>query len=624
MQYNLLDKIKTPEDIKGFTNEQLKKLSDEIRHCLIDTISKNGGHLASNLGAVELTVALHKAFNSPKDKILFDVGHQCYTHKLLTGRFNRFNTVRKENGLSGFMRPDESEYDPFVTGHSSNSLSAAYGIYKGEQIAKNEKNYAVCVVGDGALTGGMLFEALNNTGSEKNDSLIVVLNDNKMSISKNVGSLARYLSVIRTKPGYHRFKHGLQRAILFIPFLGKRINKNLLRSKNMIKDAIYHSNVFEHLGYHYLGPVDGHNFEQLERILKVAKEQTRPVLVHVLTVKGKGYQYAEESPNHYHGVSPFDIEQGSSLIPKADYSAVVGDELCNLAKTDEKLCVITAAMTEGTGLKEFANRYADRFFDVGIAEEHATTFMAGLAAGGAHPVFCVYSSFLQRAYDQMIHDVAISNLPVTVCVDRAGIVGEDGETHQGVFDIAFLKTIPNIRIYSPTSYAELKWAISDSVYNVNGPSVVRYPRGVQPELPEDFEFTSDDFCFYGDCTSKTVVITFGRTFAAAAETFTKLKQEGIPLAILKLNRIYPISNEVYSVLEKFNNILIFEEGIKSGGINETLCSGLLANGAKANVKVFAVDDEFIPHMSVDSALKKYKLDADSIYKIIKNEENNGE
>lgn len=619
MEYKLLNKIKSPEDIKKLTLNELELLSAEVRHCLIHTVSKTGGHLASNLGAVELTIALHKAFNCPKDKLIFDVGHQCYTHKLLTGRFDKFDTLRKENGLSGFMRPDESEYDPFITGHSSNSVSAAFGIYKGEQISKNETNYSISVVGDGAMTGGMIFEALNNAGG-KNSSFIVVLNDNKMSISKNVGAFARYLAIIRSKPGYHRFKHGLQRVISYIPIIGKKINRNLLRSKNMLKNAIYHSNIFEDMGFHYLGPVDGHDFQQLERIFKVAKEQPRPVFVHVLTVKGKGYEFAENSPNSYHGVSAFDIEQGANSMPKADYSAFVGDELCRLAQSDEKLSVITAAMTEGTGLLEFSNRYKNRFFDVGIAEEHATTFLAGLAAGGAHPVFCVYSSFLQRAYDQLIHDIAISKYPVTICVDRAGIVGEDGETHQGVFDIAFLKTVPGIRIYSPTSYLELKTALSMSIYDIKGPSVVRYPRGVQPNLPEDYIATKDDFCFYGDCRSKTVLITFGRTFAAAANAYLELKNMGISLAILKLNCIYPLGDEFYKALSAFDEVLIFEEGIQSGGINETICAGILSRGIDVKTKVYAIDDEFIPHMSVDSALKKYHLDTDSICEIVKTSE----
>lgn len=616
MEYNFLNKISSPQDIKSLSKKEMQILCEEIRHCLIHTVSKTGGHLASNLGVVELTVALHRAFNSPDDKILFDVGHQCYIHKLLTGRYDRFETLRQEDGISGFMRPNESEHDPFVTGHSSNSVSAALGIHKANTITNEANNYTVTVVGDGAMTGGMIYEGLNNAGNGKNTSMIVILNDNKMSISRNVGAFARYLTVMRSRPGYHRFKYIIEKIISYIPIIGKKINHNLLRSKNMLKNAIYHSNIFEDMGFHYLGPVDGHNIERLEQILKVAKDKKRPVLIHVLTKKGKGYEKAEASPNSYHGVSAFDVEMGTSTEGKADYSAHLGDELCKMAITDDKLCVITAAMTEGTGLKNFAEKNKNRFFDVGIAEEHAVTFSAGLAAGGVHPVFCVYSSFLQRGYDQLIHDVAIGKYNTTFCVDRAGIVGEDGETHQGIFDIAFLKTIPGMQIFSPTTYLELKRDLRRSVYDINGPAAVRYPRGVQPTLPDDFTPSGADYDFYGDLSADTVIVTFGRTFAAAAECANLCKNEGIKVAVLKLNKIYPIEKGIYDVLKKYKNILIYEEGILSGGINETICTGLALSGANANIKVFAIDDEFIPHMKVNDALKKYKLDTGSMYSAI--------
>jgi len=621
LEYKFLNNISSPDDIKNLSNENLNILCSEIRDCLINTISKTGGHLASNLGVVELTVALHKIFDLPKDKIIFDVGHQCYTHKILTGRFERISTIRQKEGLSGFMRPDESEYDPFVTGHSSNSVSAALGIYKGNIISKNEDNFTISVVGDGAMTGGMIYEGINNAGHSRNASTIIILNDNKMSISRNVGALSRHLTIIRSRPGYHRFKHKLEKFISHIPFIGGFINRNLLRSKTMLKNAIYHSNIFEDMGFNYLGPIDGHDITKLQQILLVAKEQKRPVLLHVITKKGKGYAPAEKNPNNYHGVSGFDIENGTVPTKKADFSAVVGDELCRLAANDDKLCVITAAMKEGTGLSDFAEKYKNRFFDVGIAEEHAVTFTAGLAAGGAHPVFCVYSTFLQRGYDQLIHDVAIANLPVTICVDRAGIVGDDGETHQGVFDISFLKTIPGIQIFSPVNYLELKMALNESVYNINGPSVVRYPRGSQPSLPDDFIPTLDDFQFYGDPLAKTVIITFGRIFSNAVNCYEKLKQKGIRIAVLKLNKIYPISDEIYSALKHFDKIYIFEEGIASGGINESLCAGFCINNIKADVVVKAIKDEFIPHMSIESALEEYKLSADAMYEIIKEDEN---
>ena len=621
MEYKYLSNITYSSDVKKLSTEELNILCNEIRDCIIKTLSKTGGHLASNLGVVELTVALHKTFDFPKDKLIFDVGHQCYTHKLLTGRYSCFHTIRQQDGLSGFMRPDESVFDPFVTGHSSTSVSAALGIYKGNFISKGEENYTISVVGDGAMTGGMIYEGINNAGQVKGGSNIIILNDNKMSISRNVGALARHLTIVRSRPSYHRFKHKLQKIVNHIPLVGKFINRNLLRSKTMLKNAIYHSNVFEDMGFHYLGPVDGHDIIKLQQILSVAKEQNRPVLVHVITEKGKGYEPAEISPNNYHGVSGFDIETGDVPSKKADFSSVVGDELCRLAVHDEKLCVITAAMKEGTGLLDFSQKFKDRFFDVGIAEEHAVTFTAGLAAGGAHPVFCVYSTFLQRGYDQLIHDVAISKLPITICVDRAGIVGEDGETHQGVFDVAFLKTIPGIQIFSPANFLELKLFLNESIYKIKGPSVVRYPRGGQPSLPEDFIPTTQDYQIYGDTNAKCIIVTYGRTFANAVECYSKLKSENINIAILKLNKVFPVNVEIYNFLKSFNKIYIFEEGILTGGINETLCAGFLKHKINSNVIVEGVSDEFIPHMSVNSALEKYNLSADAMYNIIKEEEN---
>ncbi len=617
LEYKLLSRISSKEDISSLNTQELGLLCEEIRDCLINTVSKNGGHLASNLGTVELTVALYRAFNFPKDKLIFDVGHQCYTHKLLSGRLDKFDTLRKEGGISGFMRPDESEYDTVVTGHSSTALSSALGICKALELSGDNDSFVVSVVGDGATTGGLFFEGLNNAGTSKNSSLIVVLNDNKISISKNVGALAKYLSLIRLKPGYYRFKHNTERVITLIPLIGKWLYKNTLRLKNMLKNAIYHSNIFEDMGFIYLGPVDGHNLKHLEQILFRAKEQQRPVLVHVLTKKGKGYSFAENSPKNYHGVSAFDIENGVESKIKADYSAVVGDELIKIAEKDKKLCVTTAAMTMGTGLYEFSQKFKDRFFDVGIAESHAVTFNSGLASGGMHPVFAVYSTFLQRGYDQIIHDTAIAKLPVTFCVDRAGFVGDDGETHQGLFDIAFLKTVPGMEIYSPTTYLELRKILRNVTESSKNPTAIRYPKGVEPKLPKDFLSTEDDFTFYGDCTAKTVIVTFGKVFANAAEAYAKLKNDRKKVAILKLNKLFPILEDTLKTLLTFKNIVIFEEGIKVGGINETIISGLKDLGYKGSVKVFAVNNEFVPQASVDSQLKKYKMDAESIYEIIK-------
>ena len=607
MQYKLLQGIKNPDDLKKLNQNQIPELCGEIRDCILDTVSKNGGHLASNLGSVELTVALHRVFSAPQDAIIFDVGHQCYAHKLLTGRFDNFSTLRTENGISGFMRPTESVYDAITTGHSSNSISAAYGIYKAKSVL-GEEGTAVAVVGDGALTGGMAYEALNNAGDEKGN-FIVVLNDNEMSISKNVGSLAKYLTVIRSRPNYYKFKDGFSDFLLKIPFLGNSLYRGFSKLKLLLKDAIYNSNFFEDLGFHYLGPVDGHDEKKLEEILQIAKAKDEPVIVHVMTVKGKGYKFAEETPNNYHGVSAFDLEKGVTTNKSEDFSSCFGTMLCELAEKDSKICAITAAMKVSTGLYEFSKKYSDRFFDVGIAEQHAVTFATGLAKGGMRPVFAVYSSFLQRGFDQVIHDAAIANVPLTICVDRAGFVGEDGETHQGVFDAAFLSQIPNVKIYAPSNYNELKVMLKKAIYE-DGVSVVRYPRGK--------EYSSDNFAIDADYSllgsGKNAVITYGRLVSTA---LSAAKETNV--AVIKLNVINPLSDSLKDELKKYKKIFFFEEGIKKGGIGEHLGQLLHDAGIKCEYKNIAVDDTFISSATVNSQLTKYWLDADSMIKIIKGE-----
>lgn len=608
MQYKLLQGIKNPDDLKKLNQNQIPELCGEIRDCILDTVSKNGGHLASNLGSVELTVALHRVFSAPQDAIIFDVGHQCYAHKLLTGRFDNFSTLRTENGISGFMRPTESVYDAITTGHSSNSISAAYGIYKAKSVL-GEEGTAVAVVGDGALTGGMAYEALNNAGDEKGN-FIVVLNDNEMSISKNVGSLAKYLTVIRSRPNYYKFKDGFSDFLLKIPFLGNSLYRGFSKLKLLLKDAIYNSNFFEDLGFHYLGPVDGHDEKKLEEILQIAKAKDEPVIVHVMTVKGKGYKFAEETPNNYHGVSAFDLEKGVTTNKSEDFSSCFGTMLCELAEKDSKICAITAAMKVSTGLYEFSKKYSDRFFDVGIAEQHAVTFATGLAKGGMRPVFAVYSSFLQRGFDQVIHDAAIANVPLTICVDRAGFVGEDGETHQGVFDAAFLSQIPNVKIYAPSNYNELKVMLKKAIYE-DGVSVVRYPRGK--------EYSSDNFAIDADYSllgsGKNAVITYGRLVSTALSAAEELSN----VAVIKLNVINPLPNSLKEELKKYDKIFFFEEGIKKGGIGEHLGQLLHDAGIKCEYKNIAVDDTFISSATVNSQLTKYLLDADSMIKIIKGE-----
>ncbi len=611
MDYKFLNKIESPEDVKKLTAEELPTLCEEIRHCLINTVSKNGGHLASNLGTVELTVALHRVFNSPQDSILFDVGHQSYTHKLLTGRFKDFHTLRTEGGISGFMRPQESIHDPFVTGHSSNSISASYGIYKAKSL-NGDSGCVVSVVGDGAFTGGLVYEALNNASAGKGN-FIVILNDNKMSISRNVGALARYFTLIRSKSSYHSLKKRIKKALERIPVVGKKIASTIFNSKTMLKNAIYKSNIFESLGFNYFGPIDGHNIAELENIFRIATRESRPVLIHTITFKGKGYRFAENDPKNYHGVSAFDVYEGTGAKTAKSYSDVFGDALIELADKDKKICAITAAMAEGTGLAEFSKKYKNRFFDVGIAEEHAMTFSAGLGIQGMKPYFAVYSSFLQRSYDQIIHDVAIAKIPVRICVDRAGIVGEDGESHQGVFDAAFLSSVPNMHIYSPCYYSELTSFVKSSA-EFNYPVAIRYPRGYEPEFGA--EFASDaEFSVIGE--GKTAIVTYGRISANALKAQKMLKEKGIDVAVIKLNLIYPFTDSLLNRLSAFKNIYFFEEGIRSGGIAEHLLSRLNKEKTFEKFEIYAIDGTFVPSAKVDSALRKYKLDAESMTEIIK-------
>ncbi len=603
MEYKILSSINCPADLIKLDKQQTALLCEELRGKIIDTVSKNGGHLASNLGSVELTVAIHRAFSAPQDAVIFDVGHQSYAHKLLTGRFDRFDTIRKENGISGFMRPKESIYDPFVTGHSSNSISAAYGIYKAKCI-KGEKGTAVAVIGDGALTGGMAYEALNNVGSSRN-KFIVILNDNKMSISRNVGALARALTKMRNKPKYHAFKFAVTDILNKIPLVGKPIESAIFSVKEAFKALVYRNNIFTSLGFNYLGPVDGHNVDAMEQIFKVAQKYIRPTLVHVVTTKGKGYTFAENSPKTYHGVSPFDVEEGAAFSEKMSFSSVAGETLCKMAEADTSVCAVTAAMREGTGLYEFSQLYKNRFFDVGIAEQHAVTFCAGMASGGLKPYFAVYSSFLQRAYDQVLHDTAIGNYPVKFLVDRAGFVGEDGETHQGIFDVPFLCSIPGMTVYSPSDYSELKKAIMLSA-DFTGPVAVRYPRG--SSSAEHGADPADNYTLYGK-NAKKCVVTYGREFGEVHKA-----QEKAEFDILKLNRIYPIDEDAVKILLNYDSVSFFEESSLSGGIAEHLAQRLLSCGYSGSYRVFAVPDEFVPAATVKSQLKKYGLDSDSVIK----------
>jgi len=604
LDYKILNEIKSPQDVKKLDNKQTQLLCEEIRDCIISTVSKNGGHLASNLGAVELTVALHRVFSSPEDAIVFDVGHQCYTHKLLTGRLENFHTIRTENGLSGFMRPNESEHDPFVTGHSSNSISAAYGIYKAKQI-KGETGTAVAVIGDGAMTGGLAYEALNNAGGCKGN-FIVILNDNKMSISNNVGSISLRLAKMRNRPKYYHFKSAFARFLQKIPFIGGGLYRFFDKIKDAVKSAVYRNNIFAAMGFNYMGPVDGHNLSAMESLFSIAKNNGRPALIHVVTTKGKGYSYAEESPKNYHGVSPFDVDEGASVGGK-NFSSAAGQTLCKLAEKDDKICAITAAMTEGTGLTEFAKRFEDRFFDVGIAEQHAVTFGAALASRGLKPFFAVYSSFLQRGFDQLIHDTAMGEFPLKLLVDRAGFVGEDGETHQGLFDVPYLTLIPKINVYSPSNYEELRYRIN-YVAQREEVSAVRYPRGAE-EISDFSDFKEDYTLIKGE--GKKLIITYGRVFAEAV----KAKEIKNDLSILKLNKIYPIDKEITKIIKDYDEVYFFEESTKSGGIAEHLSALLSECGYGGKYVINAVENGFVPAMSIKSALGKYGFLCENILEI---------
>ena len=625
MEYQFLNRIKSPADVKKLDEKDLPILAEEIRDELIKTVSKNGGHLASNLGVVELSIALHRVFNSPKDKIVWDVGHQCYVHKLLTGRFDDFETIRLPGGLSGFTRRYESEHDIMSGGHSSVALSAAYGIAAANRI-KGKKDYTIAVVGDGAFTGGMVYEALNNAGrAGKGTKLIVILNDNEMSISKNVGALARYFAVIKANPRYFRLKARTENALNKIPYVGRKMAAAIFRLKTALKNKIYNSTMFEDLGFRYMGPIDGHDINHLCDALKGAVEADYPVILHINTTKGKGYEFAERAPDAFHGVSAFDLVSGEPIFSEPSFSDEFGSFIVNAAAKDNRICCITAAMALGTGLKQFSTDYPDRFFDVGIAEQHATTFAAGLARGGMLPVFAVYSTFLQRAYDQIIHDCAMQKLKIVFAVDRAGFVGSDGESHHGIFDTAFLNSIPDITVMAPSTFNELDNCFYRALYHTDGPVAVRYPRGIEPKLPDDFEYSGSDWDYYGNESAPFAIVTYGRLFSHACKAKQLLSGMGTDVAILKLNTIKPVSNgSVKSVLH-CKNVFFFEEGQRFGGIGETFADKLLKFGYTGKYALIAVEGEFPVHNTINGLLAHYGLDCDGmVQKILKDTQNDSE
>ena len=609
---SVLDKVNSPNDVKKLNNDELNELCSDIRSELISTVSKTGGHLASNLGIVELTVALHKVFSSPTDQIVFDVGHQCYTHKLLTGRKDRFSTLRTENGISGFTRPVESEHDIFSSGHSSTSISAAVGLARAKQI-KGEKGKVIAIIGDGALTGGLAYEALNNSGND-NSNLIVILNDNNMSISQNVGSMAKNLNTIRTSSKYVTFKSKLQRGLAKIPKIGGQISRSFTAINSKIRKRILKSTFFEDLGFRYYGPIDGHDMDALTDVLNVAKAHNHSVFIHINTVKGKGYNPAEKNPTQFHGVGKFDINTGEPKSSGKNFSSVFGEIMCGFAENDGRICCVTAAMAEGTGLCEFSKKYPKRFFDVGIAEQHAVTFSSGLAKNGLVPVFAVYSTFLQRSYDQLIHDVAMQNLKVIFAIDRAGFVGEDGESHQGVFDTAFLNSVVGLTVFAPSYYDELESMFYEGIYKIKSAVAVRYPRGNEKFRPDGYKYNHESYKVFGDNDSKNCIVTYGREFSECIKAYNSLNDT----FVIKLNRIKPIDKNVLNEFKNTENIFFFEEAIASGGTGEAFGKMLAESNISASYKHIAVTDEFVKQASVDSQMRTYKLDCDSIISEVNN------
>lgn len=611
----VLEKIHKENDIKNLSPEELTMLADEIRQFLIEKISVTGGHLASNLGVVELTMALHLVFDLPQDKLIWDVGHQAYTHKLLTGRKAGFDELRKYGGMSGFPKRKESECDAFDTGHSSTSISAGLGYVAAREL-QGGTHSVVSIIGDGSMTGGMAYEALNNASRLKSN-FIIVLNDNNMSISENVGGMSQYLNGLRTAQAYTGLKKGVEDTLKKIPGKGDRIIYHMKRTKSGIKQLFVPGMFFEDMGITYLGPVDGHDIHKLTRILNEAKRVDHAVLVHVMTKKGKGYVPAEENPSRFHGTGPFDIPSGTAVGKKAtdSYTDVFSKVLADIGKQDEKVVAITAAMADGTGLARFAKMFPQRFFDVGIAEEHAMTFAAGLAAGGMKPVFAVYSSFLQRAFDQTIHDVCLQNLPVVIAVDRAGLVGSDGETHQGVFDLSFLSSIPNLSILSPKN----RWEMADMVrfaVDFQYPVALRYPRGEAYEGLKEFrapiEYGKSELLYE---ESEIAVMFVGHMSFLAEQVREDLKAAGYQCSLINARFVKPLDTEMIRKISENHRILVtIEENVLTGGFGEQVEDFVMREGIPLKVRTIGISDDYVEHGNVDVLRKEVGLDRESIVK----------
>lgn len=613
----LLDRIERENDIKKLKPQELEELAGEIRQFLIEKISMTGGHLASNLGVVELTIAMHRVFQLPEDKMIWDVGHQSYTHKILTGRRAGFDDLRKYGGMSGFPKRKESACDAFDTGHSSTSISAGLGYVQARDLL-GEDYSVISVIGDGAMTGGMAYEALNNAAQIKTN-FIIVLNDNYMSISENVGGMSDYLARLRTADIYTGLKKGVTNTLHRIPVAGDSIIEQIRRTKNSIKQLVVPGMLFEDMGITYLGPIPGHDIPMLCRALREAKKVEGPVLLHVLTQKGKGYKPAEQEPARFHGTGPFDIETGKPLgtAKKDTYTDIFSKVICDIGKRDPKVAVITAAMADGTGLSEFRRRFPRRFFDVGIAEGHAVTFAAGLAAGGIKPVFAVYSSFLQRGYDQIIHDVGLQNLPVVFAVDRAGLVGSDGETHQGIFDLSYLGGIPNMTVMSPKN----RWELADMLrfaVDYDGPVALRYPRGTAYDGCEEFrapiQYGRSEVIYEEESIA---IVSVGHMFEEALKTRRLIKETGYNCTLVNARFVKPVDEQMIEELAKNHRLIVtIEENILCGGFGERVTEYVSEHDLPVQVLNLALPDDYIEHGSVDVLRREVLLDAPSMTKRI--------
>ncbi len=615
----MLERINKPNDIKKLKWDELEVLAAEIREFLVDKVSKTGGHLASNLGVVELTMALHLAYSLPKDKIIWDVGHQAYTHKILTGRKEGFDNLRQFGGMSGFPKRGESKCDSFDTGHSTTSISAGLGYVEAREIL-GENYKVVSVIGDGSLTGGMAYEALNNAAHLKSN-YIVILNDNNMSISENVGGMSTYLDSIRTTDFYNDLKKGIVNSLNKVPVVGENMVKGLQKTKNSLKRFLVPGMLFEDMGITYLGPVDGHDLKTLYRTLKEAQRMEEAVLIHVITKKGKGYAPAEENPSKFHGVSPFDKETGEvhGKTTKDSYTDVFSQIMCDLGEKEPKLVAMTAAMKDGTGLSKFQEKYPERFFDVGIAEEHAVTFAAGLAAAGVKPVVALYSAFLQRSYDQIVHDVCMQKLPVVFAIDRAGLVGNDGETHQGVYDISFLNHIPNMTIVAPKN----RWEFADMMefaVGHDGPIAIRYPRGNVYEGLENYRESivlGKSEMIYEE--SDIAILAVGHMMETAEKVRDILKEKGHSCSLINARFVKPLDKELLTKLaEKHNVFVTIEEGVVTGGYGASVRDYVAEAGLDVKVSIHGIGDQYVEHGNIDRLRKEIGLDAESIAEKIEN------